>query len=773
MENNNSAFHQEEVPIIDLSDIWGIFWNHKWWYVLSMAICMSAAAFYLFITPVVYKRSVKVIIDESSQDATLRNLGVISSNMVRTRTYNTVENEMQALVSPDLMQTVVERLGLQTRYTEKQTLRKVELYPAPIELRIVEGGPQSEFSFEVKSLGDNEVLLSDFKLSGNELDIQIRANLCDTLLSPVGKIILFPTDDIADFSRPIVVTWTNTRSTAKAYVDRLKVSLATKESSVIVLSMDDTYPARAESVLSSLINVYNEVWINNKNRAAINTTEFINERLVVIEKDLSAVEEALKDYKSKNNLTDIKAVGQAYLQESSHYASKSFELNNQLSIAKYIREYLTDPVNRHTLIPSNLGLQSGAVESQIGEYNSLILQRDRLIVGSSESNPLISDINASLNSIRGAILRSIDNLIATLELQIKKIDSQERQILSRIASSSGQELKLLSIERQQQITQNLYVFLLQKREENELAALVNVGNTRVIMSPDGSSYPVSPNKKLIMLVALVLGFGIPFGVFFLIKIFDHTIKVKSDLGNLSVPFLAEIPIAPSGKTGMVVSAGNRDVMNEAFRVLRTNVDMMIGRKQQSKVIMFTSFSPGSGKTYTTMNLASSMSLKGSKVLMIDLDLRKATLSKDLNVEHSGIAAYLNGKLDDYHDGIEKINDTLDFIPVGTLPPNPTELLLTERFATLIEKLRGEYDDVFLDCPPIDIVADANIITQYVDLTVFVLRSGKLSKQIVSDIEELYKSGKFNHMAVMLNFVDMQYKKYNYGKSSYGYGYGNL
>ena len=174
-----------------------------------------------------------------------------------------------------------------------------------------------------------------------------------------------------------------------------------------------------------------------------------------------------------------------------------------------------------------------------------------------------------------------------------------------------------------------------------------------------------------------------------------------------------------------------------------------------------------------MNLASSMSLKGSKVLMIDLDLRKATLSRTLNVEHSGIAAYLNGKLDDYHTGIEHISDTLDFIPVGTLPPNPTELLLTERFATLMKELRCEYDEIFLDCPPIDIVADANIITQYVDLTVFVLRSGKLSKQIVSDIEELYKSGKFTHMALMLNFVDMQYKKYNYGKYGYDYGYGDI
>lgn len=774
MENitDKNTFLREEESMLQISDIWGMFWNHKIWYIISLAICLACAVFYLYRTPLVYNRSAKVIIDESGQDATMRNLGVASANMMRSRMgANTVDNEMEAIKSPDLMQVVVERLGLQTRYVEKQFLRDVELYPAPVEMRLVGDNPQSGFLFVLQNAGDGKITMSEFKVGGKLIDTVVKGKLTDTLATPVGTLILYPTDKINDFKNPIIVSRVNSKSMAKAYAGKLSISLATKESSVIVLSMNDLFPSRAESVLNSLIDAYNEVWINNKNRSAINTTEFINERLVVIEKDLGAVEESLKEYKAKNNLTDIKAVGQAYLQESNHYATRSFELNNQLSIAKYIREYLTDPVNRHTLIPSNLGLTSGAVETQIGEYNDLILQRDRLIVGSSESNPLISDINTALVSIRGAILRSIDNLIATLDLQIKKINSQERQILSRMASSSGQELQLLSIERQQQITQNLYMFLLQKREENELAALVNVGNTRIIMAPDGSSTPVSPNKQMIFLIALVLGLGIPFGVFFLLKMLDNTIKVKSDLGRLAVPFLAEIPVSPDYKNGIIVKHGSRDMMNEAFRVLRTNVDLMLGKKPGSKVIMFTSFNPDAGKTFTTMNLASSMSLKDVKVIMIDLDFRKASLSKALNVEHSGVATYLNGKLDDYHKGIEKLTDSLDFLPVGSLPPNPTELILTDTFANLIEELKSEYDYIFLDCPPIDVVADANIITEFADMTVFVLRSGRLSKQILLHIDELYKSGKFKHMALTLNFVDMKYKKYNYGKGGYGYGYG--
>ena len=762
--------------MLNLLELWQLVWHHKIWYILSVALCLVVAAFYLYRTPSVYTRSSKVLIDESTQDATMRNLGVASANMMRRGMVNSVENEMQAFASPDLMQVVVERLGLQTRYVEQQTLRDVELYHAPIEMRLAGDNPQGGFSFIASLNSDGAVSLDEFRIGAQTVETGVTGPLGDTLSTPVGRIILYPTDKIDEFKHPIRVSWANSRAMAKAYSGKINLSLASKESSVIVLSMTDQYPNRAESVLSSLIDVYNEVWINNKNRSAINTTEFINERLVVIERDLSAVEESLKNYKAQNNLTDIKAVGQAYLQESSLYAAKAFELNNQLSIAKFIRDYLTDPKNNNTLIPSNLGLTSSSVEKQIGEYNTYVLQRDRLAKGSTENNPIIADINASIKSIRDAILRSVDNLIATLDLQISKIDSQEKQILARMSSSSDKEFKLLSIERQQQITQNLYIFLLQKREENELAALINVGNTRLLMAPNGSGAPVSPNRMMIILVALVLGFGIPFAIFFLLKMLDNTIKTKADLGRLTVPFLAEVPKMGKedfdrGNCRIVVEAGNRDMMNEAFRVLRTNVDLMLGKKAQSKVIMFTSFLPAAGKTFSIMNVAACMSLKGAKTILVDLDLRKATLSQSLNVSHSGVAAYLNGKIDDYRPCIDSLSENLSILPIGTLPPNPTELLLSDRFTQLIEELKSEYDYIFLDCPPIDFVADADIITQKADMTIFVLRSGNLAKDAVKSIEELYTSGKYNHMAILLNGVELKHKKYSYGKSGYGYGYG--
>ena len=779
MENTEKQLNNlhEEEPLISLADIWGLIWGHKWWYVASLAFFLCVGVFYLYVTPKVYSRVAKVLIDERNQDATMRNLGVASAGMMRLRSFNSVENEIETFASPDLMQVVVERLGLQTRYVQEQLFRDVELYRnCPFDARFAGENPHSPYSFKVTPAGEEGFLLSEFRLKDEKFKEEVPGSYGDTLQTPVGKVVLYPVETDVDFNHPVKVSWTTGMSAAKAFCRNMHIALSGKESSVLVFSINDTYPSRASSILSTLIDVYNEMWINNKNRAAINTTDFINERLVVIEKELGLVEDALKQYKSKNNLTDIKAVAQSYVTESSEYATKAFEVNNQLSIAQYIKEYLNNPANSLSLIPSNLGLTSASVEAQIKEYNDIVLQRDRLLSGGGENNPMVTDLNAALASIRTAILRSIDNLIATLQLQLSKIESQEKQILARMSSNSGQELQLLSIERQQQITQELYMFLLQKREENELAALINVGNTRVIMNPNGSSNPVSPNRMMIMFVMIVLGCGAPFGFFLVRKLLDTSIKHKSDLGNLSVPFLAEIP--KMGKDGfnrdeckVIVKPGSRDMMNEAFRVLRTNVDLMLGKNAGSRVIMFTSFNPGAGKTFSIMNVAASMALKKSKAIIVDLDLRKATLSQALGKEHTGVAAYLNGKIDDYRPYVDEIAPDLYHLPVGTLPPNPTELLLTDRFARMVDDLKQEYDYVFLDCPPIDIVADASLITEKADMTIFVLRSGRIDKASIPYIDELYRSGKYSHMAMILNGVEFEQKKYGYGRHGYGYGYG--
>ena len=785
--NTNNNFNREDESSLQLADLWNLVWGHKWWYVLAVAVAVFCAAFYLYRTPTTYSSTAKVLVDESNQDATMRNLGVASAGMMRLRSFNSVENEIEAFSSVDYMEQVVERLGLQTTYTQHLDLKSVDLATSsPVKLVLAGENPHTSFKFNLTRVGESGIRLSDMMIKDEPIGEPVEGQLGDTLQTALGQLAIFPTAYIEDFETPIEVKWVSTLAAAKSYCGKLSVSLSGKESSVVVLKVTDTDPQRASNVIAALINVYEEMWISNRNRAAVNTTKFINERLAVIERDLATVEEALRKYKSSNNLTDIKAVSQLYLNQSNQYSTKAFEVRNQLSVANFIKEYLHDPANSMALIPADLGISNGSVNSEIKEYNDLVLQRDRLLTGSGANNPMIADLNVAIAAIRSSILNSIENLISTLDLQLARIEGQEKEILARISSSSGQELQLLSIERQHEITQELYKFLLQKREENELAALINVGNTQLLQSPGSYVVPVGPNKMMILLVALVLGFGVPFAFFFLRKMLDTVIKNKGDLGNLSVPFLAEIPRYVSGSgfkglgkkgddkssTKIIVEQGSRDMMNEAYRVLRTNLDLMIGRDGKSKVLMFTSFNPNAGKTFTVLNIAASMALKNAKVLIVDLDLRKASLSKALGVEHSGVAAYLNGKVDTYQENAEEVSPNLFVLPVGTLPPNPTELLLTSRFKQMIADMRNEYDYIFIDCPPIEVVADASIITEVVDMTVFVMRASQMDKNVLPEIDALYKSGKYKHMTMILNSVDIQYKKYGYGKSSYGYGYGN-
>ena len=778
---------------LNLADIWNIgmdvIWDHKWWYVASAAICLCFGLAYLYRTPDTYLRSAKVIIDESGQDAALRSIGTLAVGAAGLQTGTSVANEIQALSSPDLMQSVVERLHLETSYIRKRFLKDEELYTTtPMEMRLAGDNPQSYFSFEAEALEDGRLVLSDFVIgpNGEEIHSSIECSYRDTVTTPAGKIILYPTAWLEDYSSPVRISWHSSRSVARSLVRNLSVNRSGKESTVVQLSFKDNFPSRASNILSALIDIYNEEWVRTQNEAARNTSAFINERLVIIEKELGGIENDLKQYKQVNRLTNMDVISRAYIDETSEYAAKDFEVSNQLSVAQYIKDYLNNPVNENALIPANLGLTTGNVETQIAEYNGLILQRDRLSAGSGKNNPLIADLNNSIASLRSAILRSVDNSIATLELQAQKIQAQEKQIMARIAMNSGQELQLLSIQRQQMVKESLYIFLLQKREENELASLVNVGNTRLIERPEGPASPIAPNKMMVLAFALLAGLGIPFAIILIKRISDNTVKSKSDLGTIPIPFLGEIPLSArrnhlgyirkaarfdNKNCKIIVRAGKRDMMNEAFRVLRTNFDIIVEKKPDTAFVsMLTSFHPDAGKTFIIQNLAACIALKNVRVLIIDLDLRKATVSKALGAADTGIATYLNGKAEDLNSLILKISPGLHLLPVGNIPPNPTELLLSERFEEMMKKLMSNYDYIFTDCPPIDIVADAAIVTKFVDMTIFTVRAGMLDKRMIPVLNDIYESGRFTRMAVVLNGVDMESR--GYGSYGYRYGYGN-
>ena len=754
---------------ISLAELWQSIWNFKWWCLASVAVCLLLAGLYIYRKPAVYTRTAKIIVDENGQSSALKDITSFSNTLYRRNTFTSgvnVYNEVEALATPDLMEMVVSKLGLETSYSEIQILRQVPLDEnKPFQMSIVESDVHGSFSFVVKKAGADRFTLDKFTINGKKCKCPaVSGTFSDTLRTEVGSLIFYPAGGFKHWKNDILVSWANTKSRAKAYNSALSVNVANKQNSVVVLRTSHFYAKKAEDILTTLIDSYNNQWIENANKTANNTTRFIDDRLVVIEQELGDIETVLKDFKEEHKISDVRSEAQLYITQVGELAEKNFEVNNQLSITRFLREYLTDPANASALIPANTGLKNTAAENQILEYNKIMLNRDILLVNSSTTNPLIADMNMTLESMRSAIIRSLDNLVSSLSIQADKIKSQEDRLLKRISSNTGEELQLIGIQRQQKVKESLYVYLLQKREENELASMVNVANTRIIQTPTGQG--PSSRSHLVLLIAIIMGLAIPVGIITLKRSLDNKVRRKEDLEGMTIPFLAEIPLMKKGKGEMerqiIVKADSRDSMNEAYRVLRTNIDLMAGR--DNKVFLFTSFTPGSGKTFSVMNVAQSMAIKGARTLLIDLDLRKGSLSQALHKSQSGVSTWLSGKDNDIQQLIVPIGERLDMIPAGILPPNPAELLLTEQYEQMIDFVKERYDYVFLDCPPIDIVADTAIIARKADITIFAIRAGMFDKQDLPLIESLYRNEKYPHMALVLNGIDYTNKLYG------GYGY---
>lgn len=563
---------------------------------------------------------------------------------------------------------------------------------------------------------------------------------------------------------------------ADSYTQKLWAELGNEDATIINLSIDDASVQKAEDILNTLIEVYNEKWIQDKNQIAVSTSRFIGERLGVIENELGHVDENISNYKSEHLLPDVQAASSLYMSQSAENKKEIQTLTNQLATAQFIRRELGGEEMNQPL-PTNSGIANVNIESQIGEYNKMVLDRNRLIANSSEKNPLVKDLGNSMQSMKRTILQSVDNLIVSLNTQIRSIRQQEATTTQQLASNPSQAKYLLSVERQQKVKEELYLYLLQKREENELSQAFTAYNTRMITAPRGSALPTAPNKKNILLVALALGLLVPAVIIFMQENMNTKVRGKKDLENLSVPYLGEIPLYFRNKKkknkfseyAIVVEEGNRNIINEAFRVLRSNVDFMKSKNTEQKVFIETSFNPGSGKSFLSMNIAMSFAIKGKKVLVIDGDLRHGTVSAYVGSPKKGLSDYLGNKEVVWNEllVIDKKYPNLHIIPVGTIPPNPTELLEDGSLATLMQDLRDEYDYIFIDCPPIDIVADTQIIEQYADRTLFVVRAGLLDRSLLPELESIYQEKRFKNLSVILNGTES-----TGGRYGYRYGYHN-
>ena len=769
----------------------------KWkWFVLSLAVCIGLAVVYILRTPPVYTRTASVLIKEESRGKSISSDLGDFSNMGLFQSKTNVNNEVIAFASPAMISEVVNRLHLDMKYYKPGTFHDEVAYglslPVSVELPNLLENESASFTLDIQA--DSTVAVSEFVLNGETVtdDKSCKGKLNAPFSSPIGVILVQTGDNyLSGESYTLYVRKGNFYGTVSACSANLTVALSSEKATVIDLTYKDNSSRRAEDFLNTLISVYNEKWVKDKNQIAVSTSMFINERLGVIERELGNVDNDISSYKSEHLIPDVKAASNLYMTQGSQANLEQTKVQNQLYMTRYVRNYLTNEENRYQLLPANSGIESSSIENQIAEYNRQLLQRNSLVANSSTSNPLVVDMDAALGAMRSAIITSIDNQIVTLNAQISSLQQTERQATSRIASNPTQAKYLLSVERQQKVKESLYLFLLQKREENELSQAFTAYNTRIINPPYGRQGPTSPVRRNILLLAIALGLCIPLGIIYLREVLNTRIRGRKDLEDVTVPFAGEIPLLAAKKKlfasnkkanevhRIVVEQGNRDGINEAFRVLRTNLEFMMNKDKSQNVSIVTSFNPGSGKSFLCINIAVSFAIKGKKVLVIDGDFRRGSTSEYVGSPHHGLSNYLSHQDDDLLSLILPMdgNPNLSVLPVGTMPPNPTELLFDARFKEAIDTVRPMYDYIFIDCPPIEIVADTQIIETLADRTIFVVRANLLERSMVPELEKIYREHKFKNLTLILNGSTASaghgHYGYRYGYHyGYHYGYGN-
>ena len=774
------------------------------WFILSLVVTCGIATYYNLTTPNVYQRTASLMIkDESKAQGIGSDVASMFSDMGMGNMKSNVNNELIAIQSPAVLLETGKRLKLDVDYAIDGRFHKEALYGAdlPVTVDFVGFTDEQSGSFKLQLKGDGSYVISKLKgVTRDNLPVddsdEITGRIGQIIRTPLGKIKVDKAPAFTQFvsgeDEPVLYV---SRCNVYAMTDRIKGSLSASlsdvKSTVIDLTYKDVLAKRAEDVINTIITVYRKNWLEDKNQMTISTSHFITERLGVIERELGDVDKNISAFKSSNLLPDVEAAAQQYMQKSTEVDKQIMDLNSRLAIAQYIRNYLTGKVGKNQLLPSNTGIESPGIEQQITEYNKNQLERNNIVANSSEQNPLVADYDQSLASMRKSIAASLDNFVVTLKTQLGTLQANEAATTSQIASNPNQAKYLQTVGRQQKVKEALYLFLLQKREENELSKAFTAYNTRIITPPTGDNTPVEPVRRKILLIALVLGFLIPVVVIYIREKANTTVRGRKDLKKVTVPFLGEIPFSISRKNRptleqrikfwkkpkevrmVVVKAGKRDIVNEAFRVLRTNFEFTIGTHPEQNVIVFTSFNPGSGKSHIAANMAMSLAIKKKKVLLIDGDLRHGSTSMLINSPGEGLSDYLNGRIADIHDILYKGEENglvkhFDVIPIGTIPPNPTELLFTPLLEKMIKTMREEYDYVFIDCPPIEVVADTPIYEQFADRTIFVVRAGLMERSMLPEVDALYKARKFKNMTLILNGTKARGGRYG---SHYGYGYG--
>ena len=780
---------------IDIQEVLFKYIIHWPWFVGAVLVCLIGAWIYLRMATPVYNISATVLIKDDKKGgntggmAGLEELGL--SGLISSS--QNIDNELEVLRSKTLVKEVVNQLNLYVSYTDEDEFPSKNMYKtSPV---IVSLTPQ-----EAEKLSDPMIVEMSLYPQGS-LDVGVTIGDKEYQKHFEKLPAVFPMDEgtLAFFQSPdslmankdtteessaqnvrrITAKINSPMKVARVYCENLTIEPTSKTTSVAVISLKNSSLQRGQDFINQLLEMYNRNTNNDKNEIAQKTAEFIDERIDIISKELGNTEANLENFKRNAGITDLTSEAQIALTGNAEYEKKRVENRTQISLLEDLRKYIRG--NEYEVLPSNVGLQDAALVATIERYNEMLVERKRLLRTSTENNPAIVNLDTSIRAMKSNVQATLDGTLQGMLITKADLDREANRFSRRISDAPGQERQFVIIARQQEIKAGLYLMLLQKREENAITLAATANNAKIIDEAIADDIPVSPKRKIIYLIALVLGVGIPVGIIYLIGLTKFRLEGRADVEKLTtVPIVGDIPLTDekNEKDGSIAVFENQNnLMSETFRNIRTNLQFML--QNDKKVILVTSTVSGEGKSFISANLAISLSLLGKKVVIVGLDIRKPGLNKvfRLSTKEKGITLYLANPDTDLMSLVQPsdVNKNLSILPGGTVPPNPTELLARDGLDKAIEILKKNFDYVILDTAPVGMVTDTLLIGRVADLSVYVCRADYTHKVEYTLINELAEEKKLPNICTVINGVDLKRRKYGYyyGYGKYGkyYGYG--
>ena len=786
MAANSQATADDQKGFINLGAIYATLILNWKWFVLSLIICLGAAAIYLRYTTPMYQASAKLLIKDNDGRSSSRNNMMNSATLGIVSNSTGIDNEMEILTSHSLAIQAVRDLKLYAEYFSVGQVKDVILYRTqPISVD-VDAAHLEKLNRPVDLLIEREgsayhvtgtyfVPHADDGASG-PYSIDHTFTTFPASINTRAGILYFTTNGMTPMQdeQKMRVVIQSPKNEAYKYVSRLSVAQTNKNTTIAQLVLTDEVPQRAIDFLSQLAICYNRQANEDKNEIAVRTEEFINGRLEKINAELGSTEGQLENYKKSNRVVELKMNASQAFSNADTYSQKLSEANTQLALLNEMRGYIISSASRYQPLPTNVGLSDQATTALIKDYNEIAQRRNLLLQSASENSPSVVPLTTQLDQLQGAINRALNQAMRSAEILRNSVAAQAGKYQGQVDRSPVQERMLNQIGRQQEVKSGLYLMLLQKREENSISLAATADKGKLIDAPAAGG-KISPNSTYIMGMGLIFGLAIPAVILILIQLLSYKIEGHEDVARLTkLPILADVAVAADAaknKADIVIHENKNNMMEEIFRSMRTNLLFMM--KEGQKVIMCTSTNSGEGKTFNAGNLAMSFALLGKKVLLIGLDIRKPRLGElfELNDTARGITNLLV-KDSPSEEQIKQqilpsgINKHLDIMTAGPIPPNPAELVARASLDLIMEQLRQMYDYIIVDTAPVGLVTDALAIGRVCDATVYVCRADYTPKESIELVNGLAAEGKLPNISIVINGIDMSKKKHSY---YYGYG----